>query len=200
MELSPRIYVPVLALVGLLVLLNVARGSHAQPKAAPAEVAGARYRLDAAAAHRSGARVLPESLRRATFHFNPDVAPADRQAFLDAVALARPDARRVIGLVDGLVDVHVGPTGVPGAIGLTQDEEPGYRVTVDLGLVATRYGQRGIARTVLHELGHVVDHALLIDDVVAAMDSEIPTGYGCEEGVTSALPRPSPSGRSATSA
>jgi hypothetical protein len=37
-----------------------------------------------------------------------------------------------------------------------------------------------------HELGHVVDHALLTDDVVAAMDSEIPTGYGCEEGVTGA--------------
>jgi hypothetical protein len=181
MQLSPRIYLPLLALMGLVALLNVV-GSGAKPTVVPAEVAGARYRLDAADAHRSGARLLPESARRGTFRFDPDVAPADRQAFLDAVAAARPDARRLIGLVDGLVDVRVGPTGVPGAIGLTEDEEPGYRVTVDLGLVASRYGQRGIERTVLHELGHVVDHALLTDDVVAAMDAEIPAGYGCEDG------------------
>jgi hypothetical protein len=182
MQLSPRIYLPVLAIVGLLALLNVVASPRAQRGAAPAEVAGARYRLDAASAQRSGARLLPDAVRRATFHFDPSVAPADRQLFLDAVASARPEARRVIGLVDGLVDVHVGPTGMAGAIGLTEDEEPGYRVTVDLGLVATRYGQRGIARTVLHELGHVVDHALLTDDVVASMDAGIPTGWGCEDG------------------
>jgi hypothetical protein len=180
-QISPRIVLPLLALVGLAVLLNVV-GSHAQPTVARSEVAGARYRLDAADAHRSGARLLPEAVRRATFHFEPTVAPVDRQAFLAAVAAARPDARRVIGLVDGLVDVRVGPTGVPGAIGLTEDQEPGYRVTVDLGLVASRFGQRGVERTVLHELGHVVDHALLTDDVVAAMDAEIPAGWGCEDG------------------
>jgi hypothetical protein len=124
-QISPRIAVPLLALVGLAVLLNVV-GSHAQPTVARSEVAGARYRLDAGDAHRSGARLLPEAVRRATFHFEPTVAPVDRQAFLAAVAAARPDARRVIGLVDGLVDVRVGPTGVPGAIGLTEDQEPGY--------------------------------------------------------------------------
>jgi hypothetical protein len=189
MQLSPRIYLPLLALVGLVALLNVV-GSGAKPTVVPAEVAGARYRLDPADAHRSGARLLPESARRATFRFAPDVAAADRQAFLDAVSAARPEARRLIGLVDGLVDVHVGPTGVPGAIGLTEDEEPGYRVTVDLGLVAARFGQRGIERTVLHELGHVVDHALVTDDVVAAMDAEIPAGYGCEDGKLGACAKP----------
>jgi hypothetical protein len=181
MQVSPRVYVPLLALAGVLLLLAVV-GSPRARSAAPSEVAGARYRLDAADAHRSGAHLLPASVRTATFHFDPTVAPADREAFLDAVAAARPEARRVIGLVDGLVDVRVGSTGVAGAIGLTEDEPPGYRVTVDLGLVAARYGQRGIARTVLHELGHVVDHALLTDDVIAALDAEIPTGVGCEDG------------------
>ena len=74
-------------------------------------------------------------MRRAGFRFAPTVAPADRQAFLDAVAAARPEARRLIALVDGLVDVRIGPTGTPGAIGLTEDGEPGYRVTIDLDLV-----------------------------------------------------------------
>jgi hypothetical protein len=182
MQLSPRTYLPLLAIAGLALLLNVVAAPRAQRSAAPADVAGARYRLDAAAAHRDGARLLPASVRRATFRFDPTVAAADRQAFLAAVAAARPDARRLIGLVDGLVDVHVGPAGTPGAIGLTEDEEPGYRVTVDLGLVAARYGQRGIERTVLHELGHVVDHALVTDDVIAALDAEIPTGWGCDDG------------------
>jgi hypothetical protein len=186
MQLSPRIYVPVLALLGLLLALTKVTAPGAERGAAAGEVAGARYRLDAAAAKRSGARVLPAAARRATFHFDPAVAPSDRQLFLAAVAAARPEARQLIGLVDGLVDVHVGPTGVPGAIGTTQDTASGYDVTVDLGLVAQRFGQRGITRTVLHELGHVVDHALVTDDVVASMDAEIPAGLGCDDGVTGA--------------
>jgi hypothetical protein len=181
---SPRVYVPVLALAGVL-LLVVVGGSHRAHGAAavPDEAAGARYRLTADDAKRSGARLLTPALRSQTFHFAPSVAPADRQAFLEAVGAARSEARQIIGLIDGLVDVHVGPTGITNAIGLTENEPPaGYRVTVDLGLVYQRFGQRGIARTVLHELGHVVDHALVTDDVVARMDTEIPAGIGCEDG------------------
>jgi hypothetical protein len=114
------------------------------------------------------------------------VAPADRGAFLAAVASARPEARRLIGMVDGLVAVRIGPTGVAGAIGLTEDGMSGYRVTVDLGLVVQRFGARGVDRTVLHELGHVVDHALLTDDVTAALDAGIPAGWGCENGISGA--------------
>jgi hypothetical protein len=186
MQLAPRIYVPVLALVGLLFVLARVTAPGAERTVAAGDVAGARYRLDAAAAKRSGALLLPTAARQATFHFDRAVAPSDRQLFLAAVAAARPEARQLIGLVDGLVDVHVGPTGVPGAIGLTRDTASGYDVTVDLGLVAQRFGQRGITRTVLHELGHVVDHALVTDDVVASMDAEIPAGLGCDQGVTGA--------------
>jgi hypothetical protein len=181
---SPRVYVPLLALAGIL-LLVVIGGSRRAGSAAAAhdEVAGARYRLTAADAKRSGALLLTPALRGRTFQFAPSVAPADRQVFVDAVASARPEARRLIGLIDGLVEVHVGPTGITNAIGLTENDPPdGYRVTVDLGLVYQRFGQRGIARTVLHELGHVLDHALVTDDIVTRMNAEIPEGIGCEDG------------------
>ena len=181
MRLSPRIYLPLLALLVVPLLVSATRSLSAQAPV-PSEVAGARYRLDAASAKASGARLLPQSARRATFRFDPTVAPADRQAFLAAVAAARPEARRLVGLVDGLVVVRIGSTGVPGAIGLTENGDPGYRVTVDLDLVIRRYGSRGAQRTVLHELGHVVDFALVTDDATAALDAGIPPGIGCEDG------------------
>src|SRR3954453_7624597 len=84
-----------------------------------AAVAGARFRLDEAAADRAGAPVLPVAARRAPFAFAPGTADADRQAFLAAAAGARPPARRLVGLVDGLVDVRIGPTGQAGGLGLT---------------------------------------------------------------------------------
>ena len=181
MRLSPRILVPLLALLAVPLLLSATRSLSAQAPAA-ADVAGAHYRLDAASAKRSGAPLLSGAARRATFRFDPAVAPADRQAFLAAVASGRPEARRLIALVDGLVDVRIGPTGMAGAIGLTEGGEPGYRVTIDLDLVIHRYGPRGVQRTVLHELGHVIDHALVTDDVLAALDAGIPAGWGCEDG------------------
>ena len=181
---SSHVYTAMIGLLVLAALFTAGRSlSAARLPQVLSDVAGARYRLDAASAKRSGARLLGQDVRRAGFRFEPTVAPADRQAFLDAVAAARPEARRLIGLVDGLVDVRIGPTGTPGAIGLTEDGEPGYRVTIDLDLVLARYGPRGVQRTVLHELGHVVDHALLTDDVTAALDAGIPVGLGCEEGM-----------------
>ena len=55
-------------------------------------------------------------------------------------------------------------------------------MTVDLDRVIRRFGARGVQRTVLHELGHVVDHALLTDDVMAGLDAGIPAGWGCDDG------------------
>src|SRR5690348_6325768 len=163
---SRRLILPVLALAAAAgFAVNAAR-----PAAAPAsgaEVAGARFRLGPAAAQRTGAPVLPAADRAATFRFAPGTAPEDRAAFLVAVADARPPARRLVALVDGLVDVRVGATGQPGTLGLTESGGPRYEVTVDLGRVASLYGRRGIDRVVLHELGHVIDHALVPDDVMA---------------------------------
>jgi hypothetical protein len=184
MRLSPRIYVPLLGLLVLAVIVPAGHSVGAKRRATgPWEVAGARYRLDAASAKRTGARLLSEDERRAGFRFATGTPAADQQAFLAAVAAARPEARRLIGLIDGLVYVRVAPTGLPNAIGVTRDAgSGGYLVTIDLGLVVQRYGSRGVARTVLHELGHVVDFALVTDDVAAALDAGIPAGWGCEQG------------------
>ena len=192
LEGAARVYAPVLAVLGLVFLLSVANrplSTHHGPARQAgaggpygADAGGARYRLDAASAKSSGALLLADDTRRAAFRFEAATAPADRQVFLDAVAAARPEAQRLIGLVDGLVTVRIGRTSLPGAIGLTEDVGSGYRVTIDLGLVAARYGPRGIQRTVLHELGHVVDFALVTDDAMAALDAGIPPGIGCDDG------------------
>jgi hypothetical protein len=118
--------------------------------------------------------------RAATFAFDPAVAEADRAVFLRAVAAARPEAQRLIAAVDGLVDVHVVVTG-SGTVGVTQSHGDRYDVSVNLGLVSRRYGQRGIDRTVLHELGHVVDFALVPQDLDDTLDAAIPAGYGCDQ-------------------
>src|SRR4051794_4230573 len=147
--------------------------------------AGARYRRPGAASSTAGARALPLDVERAGLTFDPAVAPADQAAVLAAVAGARPEARRLIGLVDGLVDVHVGPAG-PGAVGVTRIGGPRYDMTLDLGRVSAELGPRGVTRLVLHELAHVVDHALLPDELVARLDAGIPGGWGCEGGMTGA--------------
>jgi hypothetical protein len=108
---------------------------------------------------------------------------------LAAIAAARPEARRLIDLVDGLVDVHVGAAG-PGAAGVTHVGGPRYEVTLDLATIRARLGQRGVTRLVLHELGHVVDHALLPDELLRRLDAGIPRGWGCEQARTGACAAP----------
>jgi hypothetical protein len=180
-----RTLVAVLAAASVLALAGVATSQRAQRAAPASEVAGARYRLDAGAAKAEGARMLTPATRRAGLRFDPSVAQGDRAAVVAAVAAARPEARALVDLVDGLVDVRVGPVGGH-AVGITEVDERGYRVDLDLGLVSSRYGERGIQRVVLHELGHVVDHALVPDTLAAGLDADIPTGLGCDEGTMGA--------------
>jgi hypothetical protein len=178
-------------LVLLVTAVAGAFAGNAVHRAARAEAgANARYRIDAATAHRDHLPVLPAKVRAATFRFAPGTPAGDQAAFLAAVADARPPARRLIDLVDGLVDVTIGPTGQPGAVGLTESGGPRYEVTIDLGRVARLYGRRGIDRVVLHELGHVVDHAIVPDDVMAGLQAGIPAGYGCDQGIAGACASP----------
>jgi hypothetical protein len=119
--------------------------------------------------------------RAATFAFDPSIAPADRAAILRAVSDAGPQAQALIGEVDGLVDVRLAALG-SGTVGLTETDGDRYDVTLDLGTVSRQYGQRGIDRLVQHELGHVVDFALVPEAVDEQLDAQIPQGYGCEDG------------------
>jgi hypothetical protein len=169
---SRRLLLPVLALAVCAAVLATA--------------AGARR----TAATAASAPAISAADRAATFRFAPDTAAADRDAVLGAVAGARPPARRLVGVVDGLVEVRVGSTGAPGVLGLTEARDGRYTVTLDLRTVAARYGRRGIDRVVLHELGHVVDFALVPKTTMAALQAGIPAGYGCDQGDTGGCATP----------
>ena len=164
MGTRPRLYLTALAVAGALAIAGIA-SSREQPST-------------------SGPQ-LTAQVRSAGLRFDPSVAEGDRQAVRAAIASARPEARALIGLVDGLVDVSVGTTGGH-SVGLTQGDGSRYRVTLDLATVSSRYGERGIQRLVLHELGHVVDAVLVPDSLMTLLDDGIPTGLGCDGGVSGA--------------
>src|SRR5256885_1597255 len=134
------------------------------------------------AAPRVARPALTKAVKRAGLRFAPTVAPADRQLVLDAVAGARPEARQLVDVVDGLVTVDIGSlrAGEADAIGLARGGPNGFELTLDLRSAWQAAGARGIARLVLHELGHVVDAMIVPPGLDAALDADIPRGYGCE--------------------
>jgi hypothetical protein len=158
-----------LAVVGALIVAAVFARQHGRPAAIRDRQVGQ----------------ISAAERAATLSFDPAIAPSDRTAILTAIADARPPARALIDAVDGLVDVHVATTAA-GTVGTTGSVGNRYAMMLDLGSVARRYGQRGIDRLVLHELGHVVDFALVPAALDARLDAAIPRGYGCEDGLTGA--------------
>ncbi|HTN26074.1 MAG TPA: hypothetical protein VL120_18940 [Solirubrobacteraceae bacterium] len=169
---DPRLRLPVLVVVLLVAgWAALARDHRAADAAVPAD--GARYALTTTA----GSRALPAP---APLRFAPGVAPADQQVVRDAVAAARPEARRLVDLVAGLVEVRVGPPG-PGVAGLTVASSAGYVVTLDLGPVYRVNGMRGVRRLVLHELAHVIDDALVPTALERELDAATPVGFGCDD-------------------
>jgi hypothetical protein len=158
-------------LVGLALVAAVlvhGRASHAAP-------AGAVL-LDA-----NGDTVrISDAQRAAGLSFAPGVAPADREWILRAIARARPEAQRLIAEVDGMTTIQT-ESGDPRVMGWTQPGPTGYRVSLN---IAQLDGQRTIDRdsTVLHELGHVVDFALIPAALDARLDAGIPRGTSCGEG------------------
>jgi hypothetical protein len=132
---------------------------------------------------------LTSEARRADLTFDQSVAPSDRALVQREIALARPEARRLIGIVDGLVTVGVGSatTGGADAIGLTQSTRDGYLVTLNLGAAWEGEGERGVQRLVLHELGHVVDFVLVKPELAGRLDALVPAGYGCEGGTSAPI-------------
>lgn len=133
-----------------------------------------------AKAGRDVAQSPPRATDRGTFTFAPGTHPLDAQAVRDAVARARPEAQRLVARVDGLTTITVGRPERAGAAGLAHYLTDGsYAITVDLGGVTRSLGARGVARLVLHELGHVVDDALVPDALARRLDAGVPPGYPC---------------------
>jgi len=126
----------------------------------------------------AGSGAVTPAVRAADLRFAPGVSEADRVWILAAVAGARPEAQRLIDEVDGLVEVR---THVDGGetIGWAEMGSGGSVISVDTGALN---GDRALDRNVvvLHELGHVVDHVLVPDALVAELDRGIPRVGTCE--------------------
>jgi hypothetical protein len=110
--------------------------------------------------------------RAATLRFAPTVAAQDRAWILAAVAGARPEARRLIDEVDGLIEVRTDLSSAD-AIGMAQMQGGEATVSLDARLLN---GERAVDRSVsvLHEIGHIVDFVLVDDELRGRMDAPIP--------------------------
>ena len=165
-----RLLPPALLVLLALVFAAVFVSGGCSPGAASGggEHDGKRYRLTA----------LPAA---APLRFAPGVAASDQQVVRDAVAAARPQARRLVELVAGLVTVSVG-SPERAVAGEMRTTPAGYDVELDLGQVYATNGLRGVRRVVLHELAHVVDHALVPAALERELDAATPPGFGCDDG------------------
>lgn len=153
-------------IIPLVLLANLVTQSRGPAPAAPAVGA-------------NGLPVIQAPARAAGFTYGPSVSAADRLAIETALAGARPEARRLVEIVDGLTQIDVGAAdGAAGQAGRFGDR---YLVLLDLHEVQ-RMGPRAVSRLVLHELAHVVDFALLDDATLAQLDTTIPEGWVCERG------------------
>jgi hypothetical protein len=161
---SPRLML-VCAVVAFSLLLPLLR-HHGQQRAAAAPTAAFPYvRADTPAAAGS-------------YAFDASVTPVNRQAFLDVVTRVRPEAARLFDRVDGLVTLVDGAAPA-GALGVTMPDTKGYTIQFRFGPVFHELGQRGFDRLVEHEMGHVVDHALLSPALREQLDAQIPAGVPC---------------------
>ena len=120
--------------------------------------------------------ITPE-VRAAGLRFAPDVTERDRAWVLAAIASARPEARRLIDEVDGLVEVRVYAND-PTALGKAHMDSHGLAISLDAHALN---GDRAIERNavVLHELGHIIDYVLVPDDLMQELDRSIPRGGAC---------------------
>jgi hypothetical protein len=112
--------------------------------------------------------------RAGGLRFAPEMAEADRAWVRAAIASARPEARRLIDEIDGIVQIEP-QAMMPEAIG--QAVRTGDAATIMLDTAALN-SDRALDRNVvvLHELGHVIDFELVSDDLVRQLDAGIPRG------------------------
>jgi hypothetical protein len=134
-----------------------------------------------------GTAPLTGAQRAGGLRFGPEVTASDRRWILAAIASARPEARRLIGEIDGTVVIHThtgSPLRVPGAgtgglaVGYADSGPRGSQVMI---WADPLNGRRVVdrAQVVLHELGHVLDYVLVSDALAAQLDAGIPQRGVC---------------------
>jgi hypothetical protein len=124
---------------------------------------------------------VPTSAPAATyyneFNFADSVPIADRQWVVQAVAQARPEAIRLIQLIDQRTTIA--PLGDDPYLGLTSYLPSGrHRIRLDLKrLDGDMRANRELV--LLHELGHVVDRSLVPEDFRYRLAAEVPDSGFC---------------------
>jgi hypothetical protein len=180
-----------LVLVAVALVLGLAAQGRTMPQRLQA-VTPWKYRFTEDDARRDGARVLTREMRDGGFRFAAGTAAVDRQAFLQAISTGiRPDATRLVATLDGLVIVRFDKEE-RGAFGHAGPRSNGsFELLLDLPFIHQQLGPRGLRQVAMHELGHVVDFALLTPDVRDRLDAQIPVGYQCPPGtkISACAPR-----------
>ena len=121
---------------------------------------------------------VPGTSGRSTFEYR--MTPQHQQLFRDVVAVARPEAQALIARVAPMTSVSFDLPSSTTTLGVTRTSDGrSFTVDVDLGGSMAAGGRRAVERVILHELGHVVDFALLSEDQRAALDAHFPQGYAC---------------------
>ncbi len=161
---------------GLRLLFIVAAGAVALAVAGPA--VESRVGADGRLTTSDGDTVdITDDARAAGLTYAPGVAPADREWIAAALARARPEAAALIAEVDGLIRIGTyadrGPT-----LGVTQGHARGFTVDLNAGLLNGE-SARDRATVVLHELGHVIDFALVPAALNERLDGQVPRGGPC---------------------
>jgi hypothetical protein len=149
--------------------------------AVAAVTAGARERASAGGVllTENGQTVaVTEQARAAALTFTSAVPPEDRAWVLGAIAAARPEARALLDEVDGMTTVGTLTPADGVTLGVAQGGPSGFTVDLDLTALGAE-ARTDRATVVLHELGHVIDFALVDDATLAALDAQIPRGGPC---------------------
>jgi len=130
---------------------------------------------------------ISEKTRAAPSWFAAGVAPSDRAWIEAAMASARPEAQALIGVVDGMVEWRTVPGGDPyrDPLGVTMpalhpDGTASFVIELNIGQLDGRRVQDRSA-VVLHELGHVVDIAIVPKELDDRLDAMIPRTGACSE-------------------
>jgi hypothetical protein len=122
---------------------------------------------------------IDPAAKAATFRFAGNVTPEDREWILAAVDKVRPEARQLIDDVDGMTVLSTFSEPRAGVVGLMREASPGnYEVSFNLAYLN---GERKLDRdsTVAHELGHVIDVALVAPELRDRLAAALPPSGGC---------------------
>jgi len=124
-------------------------------------------------------RALDSQVRAATFTFDASVPPGDRQWIEAAVDKTRPEARQLIDDVDGMVTISL--FNEPGARAVGTAQQVGEHAFAVRFNVAYLDGERKADRdtAVVHELGHVIDFALMAPELRNELAAQIPSSGTC---------------------